>query len=202
MPFVAVPATIKASLFYTLNGQPAMNRIHVGVSATLPTVLGCAGVATALADWWLGNAQGLVGPTMALRAVEAISIAEPNGPQFTFSAGLPAAGTGTSPCLPGNNAFCVSLRTGLTGRSARGRWYWAGLQEGQVVENVVDSGAVASIVGAIDNLKDAILAIDATPVIVSYVANKAPRPGGPVKFVIIDALATDNIVDSQRGRLH
>jgi len=40
------------------------------------------------------------------------------------------------------------------------------------------------------------------PVIVSYYSGGALRPGGPVYFVITDALAVDTTVDSQRGRLH
>lgn len=202
MPLPLSPATIKCSLFQTLNGQPIMNRIHVSVAATLPTELGCAGVASAVKDWWVGNVKALVANTLELRAVQAISLAETNGPSFIISSGLPSIGTGTGAALPGNNAFCVSLRSGLTGRSARGRWYWGGLTEAQVDENNVNSGIVTSIVGAMDNLLGAIRAIDAEPIILSYFANKALRPGGPVKFIITDALAVDNVVDSQRGRLH
>jgi len=202
MPFVPVPATIKCSLFQTLNGQPFMNRIHVGVAATLPTALGCAGVASAVAGWWTGNVKALVAGTCELRAVEAISIAEENGPSFTFTSGLPSAGTATSEALPGSNAFCVSLRSGLTGRSARGRYYWGGLTQDQVLLNEVNSGVVTSIVAAMDNLISTIEGIEANLVIVSYISGGVPRPGGPVKFIVNDALAVDNTVDSQRGRLH
>ena len=202
MPFVAVPATVKASFFYTLSGQPAMNRIHISVAPTLPTAGDCATIAAALASWWLGNCQALVPATMLLRAVEAVSIAEANGPQATFSAGLPAAGTHNSPALPNNVSLAVSLRSGLTGRSARGRWFWAGLTEDQVTENLVGAGPAADIVAAIDNLLSTIAGLSAFPAIVSYVANGVPRPGGPVKFFISDALLVDDVVDSQRGRLH
>jgi len=202
MALPVVPATVKASWFYTLNGEPAMNRMHIGVAATLPSAGDCATIASAMANWWLTNCVGLVPPVMSLRAVEVISIAEANGPQATFSAGLPTPGTHNFGSMPGNCSFCVSLRTGLTGRSARGRWYWAGLCEDQVLDNTVNSGTITSIVGAIDNLLTTITALSAFPVIVSYISGGVPRPGGPVKFIITDALATDNIVDSQRGRLH
>lgn len=202
MAFVPVPATIKCSLFYTMQGIQAMNRIHVGVGSSLPTEADCATVAAAVANWWLSNCQALVPTTTSLRAVEAISIAEQNGPQATFSAGLPAAGTVISPALPNNVTVAVSLRTGLTGRSARGRWFWVGLSEGQVVENEVSAGPLASIVAAMDALIGVIDGLAADPLIISYVANGVPRPGGPVKFIITDALVVDSIVDSQRGRLH
>jgi hypothetical protein len=201
MPFQPVPATIKLSFFYTWAGQQCMNRIHVGVGATLPSEAECQSVATMGATWWLGNVQDLVPLNLSLRQVEAVSIAEQNGPQATFSSGLPAAGTFAQPSLPNNIAFCVSLRTGLTGRSARGRWYWAGLTEAQVVDNTVDTGTVTDIVAAIDNLLGAINALNADPILVSYNSGGGPRPGGPVKFIITDALAVDSFVDSQRRRL-
>lgn len=202
MAFVPVPATVKVAWFWDINGQPAMNRLHVRGSTSLPTEAGCALIASTAANWWIGNVKSLVPSTIALREVLAISIAEENGPQATFSSGLPSAGTNGSPSLPGNNAFCVSLRSGLTGRSARGRWYWGGLTEADVTGNEVAAGSVTGIVGAIDNLLSAMNGIGAVPVIVSYFSGGVPRPGGPVTFVITDALAVDNIVDSQRGRLH
>ena len=202
MPLPPVPATVKLSFFYTMNGQPAMNRIHISTITTLPTEGICAAFAAMGAAWWSGNVAALVPPTMQLNQVHCMSIAEVNGPQATFTAGLPEVGTHGSPGLPNNVAFAVSLRTGLTGRSARGRWFWGGISEDQVVQNTMDSGVVTSIVAAIDNLLSDIVAAGGTPCIVSYESGGGPRPGGPVKFFITDALAVDATTDSMRGRLH
>jgi len=201
MPFVPVPATIKCSFFYTYQGQQTMNRIHVSHPASFPSEADCQAVANTAAAWWTGNVQSIVTNTLALRQIQATSIAEPNGPQATFSAGLPASGASTSPPLPNNVAFCVSLRSGLAGRSARGRWYWQGLTEEQVAGNIVAGGVVLSIVAAMDNLISTLSGGGAQTVIVSYNANGVPRPGGPVKFIITDALAVDDVIDSQRRRL-
>lgn len=201
MAFVPVPATVKVSWFYTYNGQPAMNRIYVSTPATLPDAATCQVLANAGANWWTGNCQALVPTTCELRLVEAVSVAEQNGPSATFSLGLPAAGSVVSPALPGNVTIAVSLRTGLTGRSARGRWYWVGLAEAQVTDNNVLAGAAASIVAAIDNLLSTITGLSSNPTIVSFFSGGVPRPGGPVKFFINDALLVDTVVDSQRGRL-
>lgn len=202
MPLPVVPACVKLSFFYTMNAQPAMNRIHIGITSSLPTEAQCAFFAGVGATWWDGNIRTLVPATMQLNQVHCQSISEVNGPQATFSAGLPHAGTNVGLAEPNNVAFCVSLRTGLTGRSARGRWYHGGLTEDQVVGNELVSGAVTSIVAALDNLLSSVAGAGGVPVIVSYISGGAPRVGGPVKFVITDALAVDNIVDSQRGRLH
>jgi len=201
MPFVPVPATVKVSLFYTMDNQQCMNRIHVSTSPTLPSAGDCATIAAAVAGWWLGNVQPLVSNTLSLRAVEAVSIAEPNGPQAVFSAGLPVIGAKVQDPLPNSTALAVSLRSGLTGRSARGRWFWLGFTEDQIAGNVVNAGVATSIVAAMDNLLSTITGLSAFPAIVSYIANGVPRPGGPVKFFINDALVVDTIVDTQRRRL-
>jgi len=202
MAFVAVPATIKVDWFYTYNGQNCMNRMYVNRTESLPTAATCAAVAQQAADWWVGNCKALVPATCELRLVQATSVAVQNGPSATFSSGLPSAGTNGQPALPGNVTICVSLRTGLTGRSARGRWYWVGLGEGQVVDNNLTGGVAVSITAAMDALLSAMNAISSAPIIVSFESNGAPRVGGPVKFFITDALMVDTVIDSQRGRLH
>jgi hypothetical protein len=202
MAFVAVPACIKMEFFYTMNGQPAMNRIHISTTESEPTEATCLAFAQAGVAWWAGNVPALVAPTFSLREVHTVSLAAQNAPQAVVSEGLPIVGTNGGASLPNNVAIAISLRTGLTGRSARGRWFWGGLTETQVVANEVDGGVLVSIVSAIDNLLSAITDEGGEPVIVSYVSGGAPRGGGPVKFIITDALAVDAIVDSQRGRLH
>lgn len=201
MPLPIAPTIIKVSLFATLNDQPIMNRVHIKVGATNPTAADCQTIATNVATWWDGNVKDLVGPDYVLREVHAQSLAEVNGPQATYTLGLPQPGTLVGATLPGNVAFCVSLRTGLTGRSARGRFYWAGLVEQQVAKNIVDAGVVISIVAAMNNLISLITSLSAQVVIVSYYSGNVLRPGGPVYFIVTNALAVDSNVDSQRGRL-
>jgi len=202
MPFVPVPAAIKVDWFYTYNGINCMNRMYVNRTESEPTAVTCAAVAQQAADWWNGNCKVLVPASCALRLVQATSVAVQNGPSATFSLGLPSAGTNGQASLPGNVTICVSLRTGLTGRSARGRWYWVGLGEDQVTDNNLLAGAAVSITAAMDALLNAMNAINSAPIIVSFESNGGPRVGGPVKFFITDALMVDTTIDSQRGRLH
>lgn len=202
MPFVPVPATVKAQWFYTYNGQPCMNRLHISTPSTLPTASDCQVIANQLGNWWVNAARQLVPATCALREVLVQSIAEQNGPQATFVTGLPASGAHPVAALPSNVTFCVSLRSGLVGRSARGRWYWVGLAEDQVTDNIVEANWATDIVTVMQQLILDIDTLSSQPVIVSYISNGIPRPGGPVKFIVTTALAIDNVVDSQRGRLH
>lgn len=201
MALVTIPGTMKCSFFYTLGGEQAMNRIYVRIGASLPSQGDCQTVANALDTWWEGNVQALISDQMAIREIEVVSIAEENGPQATFSAGFPLAGDSADPLLPNNVAWCISLRSGLTGRSARGRWYWCGLTENQVTGNLVLTTPADSIVAAMQNLIDTIQSLSANVVIASFFSAGVPRVGGPVTFVVTEALAVDQVVDSQRRRL-
>jgi len=200
MPFVAAPNIIECQFRGTLDGQQVMNRIHVNVTGT-PTEGDCATVAAAAAQWWLDNVQDLVVVTASLREVFCKSLEEENGPQASFTAGLPASGTIDLDGLPNNCALCVSLRTGLSGRSARGRWFWYGFADTQANGSTVVGGVRDSIDAAMTNLLAVIEALSALWVIVSFIHNGAPRAGGPVYFVVTNIVIIDDTIDSQRRRL-
>jgi hypothetical protein len=129
------------------------------------------------------------------------SIATQPGPEATFSAGLPAPGSLGDPALPNNVTVAASLRSNLTGRSARGRWYWQGLTEPQVTGNAIAAGVLTSIDAALTNLQSSIDGAGFAWVIVSFFTNNAPRVGGPVYFTVVDIVFVDDVVDSQRRRL-
>jgi hypothetical protein len=200
MPFVAVPNTIKASFFSTLDGELVMNRVHVQVGGA-PTEGDCQTVADICGAWWFANVQPIIGAGDALRLIECKSLHVENGPQAVFVAGLPAVGDINLDTLPNNVAFVISLRTGLTGRSARGRWFWHGITEDQATASHMDATPGAAIVAAMTALRTAIVAASAQLVIVSYVNNGAPRVGGPITFPVTSLISTDNFLDSQRRRL-
>lgn len=200
MPFVAAPNIVEMQFRCTYDLQRTMNRIHINV-LTVPTVAICQSLATAGAVWWTNNVTALTVATLGIREVYCKSLAVMNGPEASFSTGFPVVGTlGQSP-LPSSTSIAASLRSGLTGRSARGRWFWQGLGETQVDGNVVTAGTITSIDAALTNLKSAITALGYTWAIVSFYSGGGPRVGGPVYFLVSDILFTDSVVDSQRKRL-
>lgn len=201
MPFVPSPNLAVAEFHFTLNGVQTMDRIHIDALGPV-TQAGAQVVADQLAGWWTGNCRTISGGGITLREVVVKSLEVQNGPQATSVIGLPAAGTAVGAMLPGNAAACVSLRTGLTGRSARGRWYWQGLTEAQVVDNLLDAGLALSIIAAFNNLLTIVNALPSRLVIASYISNGVPRPGGPVYFIVTTPLFVDLTIDTQRGRLH
>jgi len=200
MAFVSAPNIIECQVRCTWDGQQIMNRFHAHVDSG-PTEAQCAFLASEVAAWWIANVKALVPATLSLREVFCKGLELENDVQATFSSGLPSAGTSGADSCPNNVALCCSLRTGLTGRSAHGRWYWAGLCESQVTGSTIASGTVASIVATLDALRNVLLAAGLNWMVVSFNHNGGPRAGGPVYFEVNDILAIDGIVDSQRKRL-
>jgi len=200
MPFIPAPNIVEVQWRTTFAGQETMNRIHVDVLGA-PSADDVQNLATECGNWWTGNVQDLVPPDLELREVYAKSIATQPGPEATFTAGLPAAGLLGQPALPSNCSICASLRSGETGRSARGRWYWQGLTENQVAGNVVASGTQTDILAALFNLKGVISGAGFLWVIVSFYSNNVVRPGGPVYFPVNTITMVDGFIDSQRRRL-
>lgn len=102
--------------------------------------------------------------------------------------------------LPGNIAFCVSLRTGVAGRSFRGRMYLVGLDEADVTQNVLSGAVATSLVAGVDNLRGVLASINYFLCIASRFSNGVQRTVG-VFTPVTNVLAVDNRVDTQRRRL-
>lgn len=113
--------------------------------------------------------------------------------EFTLAISPAEQGEVVQDGLPGNVAFCVSLRTALSGRSTRGRKYFAGLGEGDVVGNEYDGGRVATLLTGVSDLIDN-LVTNGTPLAVFSRTI-------PALTQVQAATAVDNVVDSQRRRL-
>jgi hypothetical protein len=89
-----------------------------------------------------------------------------SSPVVTYNTGLPIAGTGDpTHALPMGVAFALTLRTGLAGRSNRGRTFLMGLTTDFLASehlNTVSATFAADFVLAYDSLIPAIVAGDAT----------------------------------------
>lgn len=104
--------------------------------------------------------------------------------------------------VPPNVTKAITLRSGLTGRSARGRIYWIGANENDLDqdEGFFLAASVNIWVGLVDLLRTDIGASAWTPVIVSRRTGGVQRPEG-VTFTWQSTSNFTNNVNSQRGRL-
>jgi len=110
-------------------------------------------------------------------------------------------GTATGDLLPTNVTLCVTMRSALSGRSARGRFY--ALPTGasnQAGVNLFSSTYGNALEAFLVALETAAAAQGWTHCIISRFANKVARPTG-VTFVVTSNGYRNLIMDSQRGRL-
>lgn len=114
------------------------------------------------------------------------------------------AGIHAGNALPNNATFCIKKQSGLTGRSARGRTYWIGIPQGELVlldENQLEPVYTALLVDAVDDIREAIDSVGLwEPVLVSRFSGGVARSEG-VTFPWISSTNVDNRVDTQRRRL-
>lgn len=199
MPFVAAPNIIKMEILATKALQKIENVIHVDVFHP-PTVTDCNALINAvglsIASTWVSHLPN----DLTINAIRCTSLQTQNDIQVETAFGVPLAGTVIGEPLPNANTLCISARSTSIGRSARGRLYWLGLAITQVASNVVDAVEGEQILAAVEDVRNTIAGLGYSWAIVSYVANGAPRPGGPVYFLVESVRLVDLVVDSQRRR--
>jgi hypothetical protein len=200
MPFVPAPNICEVEMRATRNNQQVENRIMVDMLAapTAPAMQDLADIAWA---WWASRYAPVLSNECNLREVVVTDLSLQNGLQVTYAPATNVIGAINTGALPNEVSVCVSLRTGVRGRSARGRFYTLSVCGDQMANSneisVVADGLISS---AVAQLITDIRTSGVEPVIVSYVNNKVPRPGGPVYFSITGVTITDRIVDSMKRR--
>jgi len=118
------------------------------------------------------------------------------------NAGCTAAGSASgSVPLPGNVTLCITLRTGFTGRSARGRFYALPTESDKLnTANVFDAAYATAIEGFLTSLKADALAVGWTFVVLSRRTGGALRPVA-IKNPVTVIAARNLEVDSAKRRL-
>jgi len=102
--------------------------------------------------------------------------------------------------MPSHVAVVVSLRTGLAGRSYRGRLYIGGLTELQVDGDYPNAGVRNALTAGVSAVIIGMLGANQRPVVVSRYQAGLPRNPG-VANPIISVLNVTQRVGSQRKRL-
>lgn len=108
-------------------------------------------------------------------------------------------GTVASPSLPAQNTVAVSFRTGLTGRSRRGRAYHVGLAESMAEGSRLTLAAATNIPAQYFSLIATAALAGWTWGVLSYVENGVPRVT-PLFTPITDCILVDTIIDSMDTR--
>lgn len=201
MAFQPCPSVAKTAINGTYLGENCVLTMHWFASAAItPTNL--TQLATSLGGWVENFAIADLPQEYEFLSVEAKSLEAEIAPAALYNPiGSVTGLLSASPALPGNNSLAIKFTTGLTGRSARGRNYWPGFIESEVVGNFVSTGRANAIVADYQELVGAGTFVAGWQFsVLSRVTSGEPRPFG-VTYPITAISVGDYVVDSQRRRL-
>lgn len=200
MPFQPVPNAAKVAIEGRFQLEPVI--ITLGfVTGVEPGAQDIEDLAVAVGSSFLAGGMPHLPVDYVYEQTVATALHAAIAPQFTSDANSGQTGALISAPSPNNVTLCISFRTGLTGRSARGRNYWPGFLESDVNNNRVEFARANAIVGWYESLVGVNAVINGwTWCVISRRFNNAIRPAG-VTFPITQVVLVDNIVDSQRRRL-
>jgi hypothetical protein len=200
MPFVPAPNIVQIEYRCTMDNQQVENR-HFINNFGPPTPAELQAFASGGWSWWDLTYSPLISDAVTLREVVATDMSTQNGEQYTYAPNTETTGQAAGGSMPNEVAFCISLRSGARGRSARGRWYVFGIPRGaQQTTNNMSAAAAEALRAALQTRITALGAANKPMTIVSYFSNGGPRPGGPVYFLVNTATIVDTTFDSQRRR--
>lgn len=200
MAFQAVPNAAQVRLEARLDGELCITNLGFGlitpatVTALMLQTL-VDGVVSAFVPEWLSALP----EKYIMNQVSGRVLDVQDGPQVEESvAGLTGILAGA--ILPNNCSLAVSFRTGLAGRTNRGRIFWPSFLESEVTDQRVLSAKQTNILDTLGQfVGNAAVATGWTWAVIS---RKELVPDGPGRAVpITSVVLNDDVIDSMRRRL-
>ncbi len=202
IPFT--PNGVRVEPIFQQLGQTLQNVFYVtkGSPATTADLTALAGI---YENWERNTARTRRNVQITSTRVECTALDAAGAPQVIHPYPLPAiVGTVNSAVTPVLTA-AITLRTGLAGRSYRGRLYWVGIGTNQqATVETMTSAFQADMVTIHNTLKTALAAGGWTWVVMSYYSGidingkKIPRLSG--LMTPVTTFSCDQYVDTQRHR--
>jgi len=195
----AVPLTMEVNVRFLLFGQLVENLYHVrnedGVDAQV-----LSDCRDAFIQWVPNSFMPNVSHDLIWQGLEVKNLNILNGSILSYTAPSPVPGGANSASEPGNVSFCVSKRTGQSGRSFRGRTYVAGVPVVFRTGNSVDGNWASDVLASLNELITILNTFNQVLVVVSKIADKVERLI-PITTQVINFTYADLNIDSQRRRL-
>lgn len=199
MAFQAVPDTAGVMVRGTLFDQEIENTLYFSKDGGF-IMADLNDLAALVRAWWFDNIMPLLSADYVFREVAAVDLSTEGGATAFDTAETGTGGGAASGAFPGNVAIAVSLRTGLAGRSFRGRNYLSGLPPSAVIGNTLDNDFRTGYATGYAALLDLLSDTDFVWGVVSRVTAGLPRVAGIIT-AITSVIIVDAFVDSQRRRL-
>lgn len=203
-PWIPAPDTVRVDIITQLNQNGVAvgwNTIHVfkvgGWLLSDMTLLG--GV---IYNWWQVHYAHHLSAACQLTAIRVTRLDSQSDIVYSVPVTGLDHGFDNGYVLPPQTSFAIKLSSGLTGRSARGRWFVFGLT-GNYTSGVgqVSASVATAWVGDLIELKDGVIpdVSGASWVVTSYQHNKAWRSVAE-PFLITSIQFVDLYLDTQRRR--
>lgn len=198
MPFIPVADAIKATItFENAQGNQAQNVLFFQDEAAGAPATRLALLQAEIIDWLTASWDTVANADWSAVALDLRYMNDED--DFYLSDALDIPGLLTGDSLPSEVTIAISLRTGRTGRSYRGRLYHVGLGEDNVVGDLISDGYRTNLIAAYASLIADPQVHDFYWGVASFYTNGAARPSG-VLTPYTQVTIVDRIVDSQRKR--
>lgn len=204
MAFQRVPFTYQLNCEWTHNGLPGLNTFYFRVDEGDYGLSTLEAIADAMAVWAAATYTLALCSQTIIQQITGVGLNAEADVQYNTIGGLPEPGSyTTSEPLPSNVAFAMTRRTGLTGRSQRGRIYIPlAVAMVSTNENYVNATWEAAARSALNLLADAVQSDvpSAVEVIVSRYSGGAKRTEAAT-YAVTTYSPSDLTVDTMRRRL-
>lgn len=198
MAFVPALNVLRVAVQYiSSRGESAVNVLHFRDQLGAIDGARVAELFDQLDAWYTNDWADLASNTWQTDFYSAVDLTVPEGAVYTRVS--TATGGSSSQALPAQNTIAVSLRTGFSGRSRRGRIYHVGLAEDMTENSTLTSAASATFITTYTSLLTSVNNVDWQLVVASFVSNGAPRTTALISPVT-NVILTDVIVDSMDKR--
>jgi hypothetical protein len=194
------PATniAQCQLMGVVDNQLTVNDLYFEISGGGINFTNLSAITAAVASWFSGTLAPLLSDDWSAVRVIGTDLTTAVGPRREISS--PAPGGVSGEANPNNVAMCVSFRTELRGRSARGRNFVPGIPGSVVTLNTLDPTFISDVTTAYFALAGPGTFLAGWQwVVLSRETAGVLRPDG-IGFPITDVVSVTNSVRSMRSR--
>ena len=197
MAFQTIPQTSEWHLNARQDNIPVVNRFYVHHDGVV-TEAGMDAAFAIIDAWITASVAPQMTNHMAFESVSGKNMSVANG-QLKIYTPTTTTGGRSSAAAVNSAASCISLRTLLSGKNYRGRFYFGGLCTSDFTSSTqIGTAVVTSHASIMTDLVDALVAADYYLAVVSKVLNGIQRAVAVVTEVT--SIVVNTVIDNQRRR--